>query len=740
MAFTVVVLLAGGALAGPAMAQTTYSWTGAGSPPGTWSQSANWDASGVPPSSLTGTSLSFPALTAAACTTNPPTASCYSSSDDLGALSAYSLTIDDGLGYSLTPAGSSDTITLGAGGLTAAPSASDSAAIVGANIAIPIILGADQSWSVTGGPDNQQLELTAPVTGSAYTLGIALDDGTFLGLTGDDEVGAVTVTASGTPGTLVLGAPGATGTLNGTDHNPVTLDNGTGLFVQAGETGPLTVNGGTVQIGDGTTTPGASLLTVEGAASLSATSTLALYINDGSGSTAGTDYSQLSATGNVTLGGATLRLANFSSCPTLTVGQVYTLVQTSGGTVSGTFAGLPNGADLPLSCSSGTPPTLQIGYTSTSVTATVAPGPVSSTTSLSVAPTASVTNQPVTLTATVTPATSSPAGSVEFSDGGTPISGCTSQPVTQTGPSSYTASCTTSFAAATSPQSLTATFTSASPSLAGSTSAPVSLTVAPASTTVALQASTTSPQTGQSVTYTATVAPGVGGPAAPSGTMEFLDGGTPIGGCGAQPIVNGVATCTLAYAAAGAHMITAAYGGDPNFGASSSAAVAVTASAPPASPPPPTTTTPPPTTSPSGGGGGSATTSVGIAHAGPPKVTGRSLAETLSCSGSSAQSCRLRLALTVVETFRGKRLVGITARAGLAKGRLRRRTMTLASRSLTIEGGTRRIVRLVLRGAGPRLLQRHGTLRVELSVKQGATMVRRQTVTFRSASTRRKRK
>jgi hypothetical protein len=63
----------------------------------------------------------------------------------------------------------------------------------------------------------------------------------------------------------------------------------------------------------------------------------------------------------------------------------------------------------------------------------------------------------------------------------------------------------------------------------------------------------------------------------PTGSVEFLDGGTPIGPCASQPLSGGAATCTVSYHLAGAHQITARYSGDTNFSGSSSAASQVSA-------------------------------------------------------------------------------------------------------------------------------------------------------------------
>ena len=100
--------------------------------------------------------------------------------------------------------------------------------------------------------------------------------------------------------------------------------------------------------------------------------------------------------------------------------------------------------------------------------------------------------------------------------------------------------------------------------------------------TTALDVSSSAPAVGASVTYTATVTPGNAGPVEPSGSVKFLDGGTPIGSCASQPLTQGAssstATCTLSYSIAGTHSITATYGGELNFtGSTSSPSQTVTA-------------------------------------------------------------------------------------------------------------------------------------------------------------------
>jgi sugar lactone lactonase YvrE len=73
-------------------------------------------------------------------------------------------------------------------------------------------------------------------------------------------------------------------------------------------------------------------------------------------------------------------------------------------------------------------------------------------------------------------------------------------------------------------------------------------------------------------TLTATVTSPAG---TPTGTVSFLDGATPLGD---GTLSDGVATLMVSSLPAGAHTITAAYGGDANFAASMSGALAVSAS------------------------------------------------------------------------------------------------------------------------------------------------------------------
>ena len=86
------------------------------------------------------------------------------------------------------------------------------------------------------------------------------------------------------------------------------------------------------------------------------------------------------------------------------------------------------------------------------------------------------------------------------------------------------------------------------------------LTVTKATPTVALTSSVNPSNLGQSVTFTATVSSTAG---TPTGTVQFKDNGSAIGG--PLTLNAGVAQFSTSALTAGAHTITADYGGDTNF-------------------------------------------------------------------------------------------------------------------------------------------------------------------------------
>ena len=101
--------------------------------------------------------------------------------------------------------------------------------------------------------------------------------------------------------------------------------------------------------------------------------------------------------------------------------------------------------------------------------------------------------------------------------------------------------------------------------------------IGPASTTIELTASPSSPDLNQTVILTATVASGVS--SSPYGFgAAYLDGSTQLGTATLNG--SGIATFSTSALTAGAHNITAAYGGGGNYLASTSALLTLAVAAP----------------------------------------------------------------------------------------------------------------------------------------------------------------
>jgi hypothetical protein len=98
------------------------------------------------------------------------------------------------------------------------------------------------------------------------------------------------------------------------------------------------------------------------------------------------------------------------------------------------------------------------------------------------------------------------------------------------------------------------------------------LFVARSATSLTLSSSASTAAAGAPVTFTATVTGQTSGLPVPSGSVQFLDGGTSIG---SSPLVNGTATLTVSNLAAGRHGIRASYSGDDVWGSASGTATVV---------------------------------------------------------------------------------------------------------------------------------------------------------------------
>jgi hypothetical protein len=158
---------------------------------------------------------------------------------------------------------------------------------------------------------------------------------------------------------------------------------------------------------------------------------------------------------------------------------------------------------------------------------------------------------PVTFTATVTSsATGTPTGTVTFQDGGSQIG---------TGTLSSGRATFTTSALLTGPHSITAVY-GGDASFTGSTSVALTETIGKAASSASVSSSSNPSVIGVAVTFTASVTSPVGG--APTGTVTFHDGASLIG---PGTLNGGTAAITTSALMAGAHSITAVYGGDPNY-------------------------------------------------------------------------------------------------------------------------------------------------------------------------------
>ena len=189
------------------------------------------------------------------------------------------------------------------------------------------------------------------------------------------------------------------------------------------------------------------------------------------------------------------------------------------------------------------------------------------TTGLSATPPATTVGMPVTLTATIAveaPGTGTPTGSVQFFDGTISLGTATL--------SGNTAVLTTT-ALPVGSDSLTAQYLGDS-SFSVSTSSAVSVTISPVgiATTTTLASSLNPSIFGQSVTFTANVAPSSGN-GTPTGTVTFYAGSTALG---TSTLSGRRATLRTTSVPVGSQAITAVYSGDATYSSSTSAVLSQT--------------------------------------------------------------------------------------------------------------------------------------------------------------------
>jgi len=194
-------------------------------------------------------------------------------------------------------------------------------------------------------------------------------------------------------------------------------------------------------------------------------------------------------------------------------------------------------------------------------------------TSVALAASPAQINQPVNLKAAVTvvsPGSAPLGGTLDFSNGGNAIAGCTGM-ILQNG----TAACSTSFSQLGS-STIGATYNGDANTAPGT--ATIQVTVGKASAGIYTAFTPAAPVYGATVSINALLL-GATGLATPTGAILFSDGGSPLG---SAPVgTDGRASLVLPSAAlaplsAGSHSVVAAYSGDANYGSSTADPLSLT--------------------------------------------------------------------------------------------------------------------------------------------------------------------
>jgi hypothetical protein len=347
----VLAICAGSLLLASAASAANFTWSGGGGADD-WSDGANWLGGVAPSSGASIGTLRFPELS-----------SPVHSDNDLAGVSVEQVQLDNTHGFGLGGNG----FSLGSGGVTL--SAAAVPPIFSTVLAAPIVLTADQTWTVSGpiepGPPDD-IGLTGQLSGESANLTINLNTyadlafGSFIEASGpDDEIGNTTITGSDAREKLgedevihksMVNLPVG---FNGSDGKRLRVKD-VELF-GSGPTGPIVAEDASVGLEGAAIGPVTGLdgsgLGINGsvaAVTLDASSGLSFQILP-AGSTPGTDYERLTSTGPITLGGGRLSIATAQDeaheCPPPPIGQVYPLISTTGSIV-GSFSNAPDGSTV----------------------------------------------------------------------------------------------------------------------------------------------------------------------------------------------------------------------------------------------------------------------------------------------------------------------------------------------------------------------------------------------------------
>jgi hypothetical protein len=212
---------------------------------------------------------------------------------------------------------------------------------------------------------------------------------------------------------------------------------------------------------------------------------------------------------------------------------------------------------------------------------------------------------------------------------------------------------------------------------------------------------------GAATTCTATVRD-TGGQLPPTGTISV--GSSPATGsfnatvCRlARAASGGTSSCNVVFkpGATGSYTVSASYVGDASHQPSTARSAAITATHP---------------------------RGPGVASARRAHVSGASVSVPVRCS--AAGPCRVTVTLSVRETVRRGKVIAVSATAASPSSK---RTVVIASKSVTIAAGHRMTVKVSLNAHGRRLLAARHRLRAKLTVAEGRRAVITETITLAAA-------
>lgn len=314
----------------PLAVDALFSWTGATSTQ--WSTPGNWSPAGPP----TGTDTA--AFNSA-----------FSNQPNLTANATVGeLLMTDPVAQNVTLSSNATNISLTINGIAGQGILIDNTNAFTLTISAPLVLGAAQAWTnnsgnlftVSGSTNLNGVDLTVNGTGNTLISGNITGGGATSTLT-KDGTGTLTIT-----GTFSNGGNetinGGTLLMNGNSNNHTwTVNNagstlgGTGIVG-----GPVVVNAG-ANLAPGNGGNNTAILQT-GPLTLASGSNFRIDIN---GTTAGTGYDQIQMnTGATTITGSNLVVTVGT---TLSVGQTFTILnKVSGGAITGTFAGIPQGGTV----------------------------------------------------------------------------------------------------------------------------------------------------------------------------------------------------------------------------------------------------------------------------------------------------------------------------------------------------------------------------------------------------------